>query len=85
MIETKAVAPSTRGGGRRSNFSISGKLVDLRPALRRRRRASISGRRCSVCGPKTTSTYGARSMIAAPSWLATQPPTPISAPRAGGA
>jgi hypothetical protein len=36
------------------------------------------GRRCRVCGPKTTSTYGARATIAAPSWLATQPPTPIT-------
>src|SRR5690348_1048516 len=43
------------------------------------RRASIrSGRRCSVCGPNTRSTYGARSTIAAPSCEATQPPTPIS-------
>ena len=55
--------------------------VDLRPPLARRC-ASSSGRRCSVCGPNTTSTYGARSTIAAPSWLATQPPTPISTPAA---
>ena len=27
MIETKARAPSARGAGRRSNFSISGKLT----------------------------------------------------------
>ena len=27
MIETKALAPSTRAGGRWSNFSISGKLM----------------------------------------------------------
>src|SRR4029078_13203906 len=43
----------------------------------RRRSAMSAGSRCSVCGPKTTSTYGARLTIAAPSWLATQPPTPI--------
>jgi Ni,Fe-hydrogenase III large subunit len=27
MIETKAVGPSARGSGMRSNFSISGKLM----------------------------------------------------------
>src|SRR5258706_5556760 len=43
-----------------------------------RRLSIICGRRCSVCGPKTRSTYGARATIAAPSWLATQPPTPMS-------
>ena len=56
MIDTKALAPSTRGGGRWSNFSISGKEMSTceRPD---RRRASISaGSRCSVCGPNTTST-----------------------------
>ena len=36
MIETKALAPSTRAGGRWSNFSISGKLM------------STCGRRCGV-------------------------------------
>ena len=49
------------------------------PGCARAARAA-RGRRCSVCGPNTTSTYGARSTIAAPSWLATQPPTPISTP-----
>ena len=35
MIETKAVAPSARGSGSRSNFSISGKAhVDDRAAVR---------------------------------------------------
>src|SRR5450631_2097169 len=45
-----------------------------------RRCARSSGRRCSVCGPKTRSTKGARRTIAAPSWLATHPPTPIMRP-----
>ena len=51
-----------------------------RPAACRSRGAlrSVRGRRCSVCGPNTRSTYGARLTIASPSWLATQPPTPIS-------
>ena len=35
-----------------------------------------SGKRCKVCGPKTISTNGARFIMASPSWLATQPPTP---------
>jgi hypothetical protein len=38
MIDTKAVAPSTRAGGRWSNFSISGKLMSTcgrRPRLAR--------------------------------------------------
>ena len=78
MIETKAVGPSARGSGRRSNFSISGKLMStavrpLAPAW------SINcGSRCRVCGPKITSTSGSRFAIASPSWEATQPPTPIS-------
>ena len=37
--------------------------VDLGPA-RRAARAMSCGRRCSVCGPNTTSTYGARFTIA---------------------
>ena len=37
----------------------------------------ISGKRCKVWGPKIMSTKGARLEIASPSWLATQPPTPI--------
>src|SRR5437016_3897693 len=82
MIETNALAPSTRAGGRWSNFSISGKLMSTCGRCCERRLSRSSGRRCSVCGPNTTSTYGARSMIAAPSWLATQPPTPISTPLA---
>ena len=51
-----------------------------RPAARRiaRRARIIAGSRCSVCGPNTRSTYGARATIAAPSCDATQPPTPIS-------
>ncbi len=78
MIETNAVGPSARGSGRRSNFSISGKLMST-CGLPLARCASISwGNRCSVCGPKTRSTYGARLTIAAPSCEATQPPTPIS-------
>ncbi len=80
MMETKAEAPSTRAGGRWSNFSISGKLMSTCGRCWRWRASSNSGRRCSVCGPNTTSTKGARRMISAPSWLATQPPTPISTP-----
>ena len=78
MIDTKAVAPSTRAGGRWSNFSISGKDTSTCERPVRRRAAISSGRRCSVCGPKTTSTYGARATMEAPSWLATQPPTPTT-------
>ena len=56
MMLTNAVAPSTRAGGRLSNFSISGKLMSTcgRRSLARWRKSS--GRRCSVCGPNTTST-----------------------------
>ena len=56
MIDTKALAPSTRAGGMASNFSISGKEISTceRPVCLR---ASIRlGRRCRVCGPNTTST-----------------------------
>jgi hypothetical protein len=63
--------------GIRSNFSISGKLTSTTPGRPRRTSAIISGSRCSVCGPNTTSTNGARFRIASPSWLATQPPTPM--------
>jgi len=78
MIETKAEAPLISDGGIASNFSISGKETST-AALPLALRSAIScGKRCSVCGPKTTSTYGARAMIASPSWLATQPPTPIT-------
>jgi hypothetical protein len=80
MMETNAVTPSTRAGGRWSNFSISGKLMSTWGRSDARRFSSMAGRRCSVCGPNTRSTYGARAMMAAPSWLATQPPTPISTP-----
>src|SRR6267142_595072 len=80
MIETNAVGPSMRAGGSASNFSISGKLMSTW-GLPELCRASISsGSRCRVCGPKTRSTYGARATIAAPSWLATQPPTPMRSP-----
>ena len=54
--ETKAEALSTRAGGRWSKFSISGKLMSTCGRPLERRRASSSGRRCSVCGPNTTST-----------------------------
>jgi len=77
MMETKALPPATRGAGRRSNFSISGKLTSTCGVPVSRRRASSSGSRCSVCGPNTTSTNGARATMPAPSWLATQPPTAI--------
>ena len=33
-----------------------------------------------VCGPNTRSTNGARSRMPTPSWLATQPPTPMTRP-----
>ena len=77
MIETKARAPSARGAGRRSNFSISGKLTSTTERPVRRSSAIMSGRRCRVCGPNTRSTKGARAVMASPSWLATQPPTPM--------
>ena len=77
MMETNAVAFSTRGGGRWSNFSISTNSMSTceRPVLARL--ASNSGKRCKVCGPNTTSTYGARETIFLPSCEATQPPTPM--------
>src|SRR5438552_13712783 len=56
MTETKARAPSARGGGRRSNFSISGKLTSITGLPVRRSSPIISGRRWSVCGPNTRST-----------------------------
>src|SRR5688500_12220860 len=77
MIDTNALGPSARGSGRRSNFSISGKLISTWGWPEARRARISSGRRCRVWGPKTRSTYGARFTIAAPSWEATQPPTPI--------
>jgi hypothetical protein len=42
MIETNAEGPSARGSGRRSNFSISGKLMSTcgLPVLRRARISS---------------------------------------------
>ena len=78
MIDTNAVGPSARGSGRASNFSISGKLMSTCGRFSRRLASTICGSRCRVCGPNTRSTYGARSTIASPSWLATQPPTPIT-------
>ena len=78
ITETNALGPTARGAGRRSNFSISGKLTSTTGARSRRAASTIAGRRCSVCGPNTTSTKGARAVIAAPSWLATQPPTPMT-------
>ena len=78
MIETNALGPSARGSGRRSNFSISGKLMSTCGWPVARRARISSGRRCSVCGPNTRSTYGARLTIASPSCEATQPPTPIT-------
>ena len=80
MIETKAVAPSARGSGSRSNFSISGNETSTCGARVRRSAAIISGRRWMVCGPNTRSTKRARSRMPSPSWLATQPPTPITRP-----
>ena len=77
MTDTKARAPSARGAGSRSNFSISGKLTSTTGRPCARSSAIMSGRRCRVCGPNTRSTYGARSLMASPSWLATQPPTPM--------
>src|SRR6185436_15384203 len=56
MIDTNADAPSTRGGGRWSNFSISGKLMSTCDTPVARRSRIICGNRCRVCGPNTTST-----------------------------
>ncbi len=80
MIDTNAVAPDARGSGRRSNFSISGKLTSTTARPSERSFSSIAGSRCSVCGPNTRSTNGARSVMPSPSWLATQPPTPMITP-----
>ena len=77
MIDTKASAPSTLGAGKLSNFSISGKLTSITPLAPASVASTISGKRCNVWGPKIMSTKGARLEIASPSWLATQPPTPI--------
>ncbi|MNV44690.1 hypothetical protein D3C71_1364580 [compost metagenome] len=81
MIDTNAEPPSARGSGRRSNFSISGKLMSTCDVPDSRRCRISSGSRCRVCGPNTRSTCGARLMIASPSWEATQPPTPMITPR----
>ncbi len=75
---TNAVAPSARGAGSASNFSISGKLTSTTERPVWRSSEIMSGRRWMVCGPNTRSTNGARWVMASPSWLATQPPTPIS-------
>ncbi|MNN36316.1 hypothetical protein D3C81_1502090 [compost metagenome] len=81
MIDTNADAPSARGSGMRSNFSISGKLMSTCGLFCSRRARISSGRRCRVCGPNTRSTYGARLMMASPSCEATQPPTPMMTSR----
>ena len=77
ITETNAVAPAARGSGMRSNFSISGKLTSTTERPPRFNCAIMSGSRCSVCGPNTRSTNGARAVMPSPSWLATQPPTPM--------
>ena len=74
----KADAPSTRGGGKWSNFSISGNRISTCEMPLACLFLIISGKRCRVCGPNTTSTYGARLMMLSPSCVATQPPTPIT-------
>ena len=81
MIDTNAEGPSARGSGRRSNFSISGKLMSTCGRFCSRRARISSGSRCRVCGPNTRSTNGARLMIASPSCEATQPPTPMMTSR----
>jgi len=78
IIDTNADGPSAFGSGKRSNFSISGNEISttdepLSPCTC----LIISGKRCSVCGPKITSTNGARWRIESPSCEATQPPTPM--------
>ena len=78
ITETNAVGPLAPGAGRRSNFSISGKLTSTRGPRARSTSSSIPGTRCRVRGPKTMSTWGARARIASPSWLATHPPTPMT-------
>ena len=65
------------GCGIASNFSISGNDTSTTRRVPVRTLPISSGKRCSVCGPNTRSTHGARFMISAPSWLATQPPTPM--------
>ncbi len=69
---------AVRAGGRISRFPG----MTRRPAAGRLRAMprSSPGRRWIVCGPNTRSTNGARSRMPSPSWLATQPPTPITRP-----
>ena len=77
MTDKNAVHADDVGCGILSNFSISGNDTSTTRALPERTCATSSGNRCSVCGPNTMSTNGARFKISAPSWLATQPPTPM--------
>ena len=67
MIDTNAVGPSDLAAGKLSNFSISGKEISIRGLRVLFTSLSIDGKRCSVCGPKIKSTYGARRRIASPS------------------
>ena len=80
IIDTNAVTPSTRAGGMLSNFSTSGNEMSTCDCPVLRLVWIMAGRRCSVCGPNTRSTYGARLTMPSPSCEATQPPTPISKP-----
>ena len=74
MIETKA-RPSTWRGGRWSNFSISGSGCHLRLAWWR---AGARSSRQPVQRLRAEHQVdGARVPIRRPSWLATQPPTPM--------
>ena len=51
MMETKAVGPSARGSGRRSNFSISGKLTST-TGLRLRAAGRAGCARSEPAGPE---------------------------------
>ena len=78
MMETKAAAPSARGGGSSSNFSIAGKLTSTTLRAGAAQRAIIS--RQSVQGLRSEyQIHAGRTLDDGPaSWLATQPPTPMT-------
>ena len=77
MIETKALGAVGRGRGRWSNFSISGKLMStmrhaVAPAALDHFRQAMQGLRS-----EHQIHIGRALRMASPSWLATQPPTPM--------
>ena len=77
IIDTKDEVPSLDGFGKALNFSVFGKDISTSLLLSLDTSSYILGTLWIVCGPKTKSTKGALLIIFSPSWLATQPPTPI--------